>query len=302
MREVRIKVADGYAAPIVQMIQALGVDRVGISREFVHGPDRWEEVVSTETSTPEAAAIVAAVTRASVFDPQMHAITVRELRAIMGSTPIARVTLPLDLPFVDVEQDLWQFCHVTYGHLGRVVVAASLLAYAMIRGNVLLSVAGLLFLPALPHLLAIARAACARDRHLAAQAACALSSTIAVVTGCSALVALLVPGPMKFDDFLSPLVAASVSIGIGVAGALASVDDVGKRELIGLATAAQVGIVPVWLGIALVQGFDASPGSRVLSYVANLVLIVVGSMLVYLLVHARQCQRAQRPARRGSQG
>jgi hypothetical protein len=51
-------------------------------------------------------------------------------------------------------------------------------------------------------------------------------------------VAALVHVPLSFDEFLTPGISALVSIGIGIAGALASVDDVGKRELIGLAAAA----------------------------------------------------------------
>jgi hypothetical protein len=287
MREVRIKVPEGEALRVVHLLQSLRVERVGVSREFVHGPDHWEEVVSTETSTPDAARIVQAIEEAHAFDPKTHTITIRELRAILTSEPVGSVTRPMQVPRPDLHQDLWQFSHVTYGHLLRVMVAASLISYAMIEDSLLLLVGGLLFLPTLPHLLAIGLGGQSRERRLAAQGAFALSISVAVLVACSASVAVLVPTPMKFAAFLPPAVSACVSVGIGIAGALASLDDVGKRELIGLATAAQVGLVPAWLGIGLVHGFDTPPGPRLCSFAVNLSLIAVTSAITYRAVRLR---------------
>jgi hypothetical protein len=300
MREIRIKVPEQGVEAVVHLLQRIGVERAGVYREFVHGPDRWEAVVSVETSTPEATKIIEALQRAPFYDRATHTLTVREIRAIASSRPAQSLTVPLEAPHIDVDQELWQFCQVTYGHLGRVVVAALLIAYAMIRGSTLLMAGGLLFLPALPHLLAVGRGLCERDRHLLLQGVVAFLTTILLVSGCGILVALLVPGPMKFDDFLSPAVAACVSVGIGSAGALASLDDVGKRELIGLATAAQVGIVPTWFGVSVVHGFDTAPGARLLSYLANLAIIVTASAIVFGLVRHHRRATSQAPARRES--
>ena len=291
MREIRIKVPDGGSEPVAQELLKMGVERAGVYREFVHGPNRWEEVVSVETSTPEAAQIVEALQQAAFFNPATYTLTVREIRAISSSRSVRQLTVPLEAPHIDVDQDLWQFCHVTYGHVARVFVAALLLGYAMIRGSVLLMAGGLLFLPALPHLLAVGRALCERDRRLLRQGAFAFLVTIVVLVASCASIAAFVPGPMKFDDFLPPLASACVSVGIGSAGALASLDDVGKRELIGLATAAQVGVVPAWIGISLVHGFDAGATSRVLSYFVNLAIIVMGSAIVFGVVRRRRHQR-----------
>ena len=128
---------------------------------------------------------------------------------------------------------------------------------------------------------------------MAFQGAVALFVTIAILIGASAAVGALVGAPIKFDDFLPPAAAACISVGIGLAGALASLDDVGKREFIGLATAAQVGLVPAWLGLTIVRGFDTMQGSRLLSYVGNLVIIVATSATVYATVRYRRRRKGR---------
>jgi hypothetical protein len=120
-------------------------------------------------------------------------------------------------------------------------------------------------------------------------------TTVMLVVVCGALVATATLGPLRFDDFLPPAVSAAVSVGIGIAGALASLDDVGKRELLGLATAAQVGVVPAWLGISLVRGFDVSPAPRLLAYLAGLAIIAITAALVYGAVRMRR--RTTQPRR-----
>jgi len=47
-----------------------------------------------------------------------------------------------------------------------------------------------------------------------------------------------------------------MSLALGVAAGLATSDDVGRRELFGLAAATQVAILPVWFGIALGTGCE----------------------------------------------
>jgi len=289
MREVRIKTPECRALPIVRRLQALGISRVSVQREFVHGPERWQALISTETSTPDAARIVDAVLDSPLFDATETSITVRELRCIVNADSVVQLTEPLEAPRADVEQDLWQFSHVTYGHVARAMVAGSLLAYGLIEGKLLPLLGGLLFLPTLPHLLALGFglalgfAPGTHGGRLAAQGGVALATTIAIVLGCSALLASVWPGPIRFDGILTPGVSAIISVGVGCAGALASLDDAGKRELIGLATAAQVGLVPAWFGIGLVHGFDAEPGYRLLFFALNLGLTILAAALVYAL-------------------
>lgn len=298
MREVRIKTSEQQALPLVRRLQTLGLDRVSVQREFVHGPDCWQAVISTETSTPEAARVVDAVLDSPLFDARETSITVRELRCIVNTDSVARLTLPLETPRTDVEQDLWQFSHVTYGHVARAMVAGSLLAYGLIAEKLLPLLGVLLFLPTLPHLLAVGFGAATHKGRLAAQGALALAATVGTVLGFSALLASVLPAPIQFDAFLTPQVSAIVSVGIGGAGALASLDDAGKRELIGLATAAQVGLVPAWLGIGLVQGFETPPGPRLLSFALNLALTILAAALIYALRYAPKSAQWSQPALR----
>src|SRR5215218_3157664 len=63
--------------------------------------------------------------------------------------------MPLAEPAVDVLSNLWEFVHITPSFLGRVVVAALLLAYGIVHDRTLVMAAGLLFMPAMPLLLSV---------------------------------------------------------------------------------------------------------------------------------------------------
>jgi hypothetical protein len=87
------------------------------------------------------------------------------------------------------------------------------------------------------------------------------------------------------------LVGFLISVGVGIAAGLATADDVGRREMIGLAATAQVAILPVWFGISFVFGFpvmdSATPGQRALSLTVNVVTIVVAAFATYALLRMR---------------
>jgi hypothetical protein len=179
MREVRIKTSEERAVPMVQRLQALGIARVSLQREFVYGPDRWQAALSTETSIPDAARVVAEPLDSSLFDVRETSITVRELRCIVNQDSVFRICSRWAS---DWAQDV---------------------APPLVAGR------------------------------LAAQGALALAATIGILLGCSALLAFVLPGPLQFEGFLAPEASALVAIGIGTAAALPSLDDTGKRELIG---------------------------------------------------------------------
>jgi hypothetical protein len=76
-------------------------------------------------------------------------------------------------------------------------------------------------------------------------------------------------------------------VAVGVAAGLASIDDAGRREMIGLAAAGQIGLIPVWLGIVTVLGLpvDAPSGEavmRALSFLANLAALTITIMIMQL--------------------
>lgn len=68
---------------------------------------------------------------------------------------------------------------------------------------------------------------------------------------------------------------------------MALIDDVGKREMIGLAASAQTALVPVWFGIGTVLGFsDASGqsqvGVRAGSFTVNVLTLILASLAVHI--------------------
>lgn len=82
-----------------------------------------------------------------------------------------------------------------------------------------------------------------------------------------------------------------ISLAVGVAASLANTDDVGRRELIGLAATAQIAIIPVWFGICFVFGFPATTGhdeivTRALGFGLNVLTIIVASLATYVLLGA----------------
>jgi hypothetical protein len=191
----------------------------------------------------------------------------------------------------DILEELWQFSHVTYSFIGRFFIAACLLAYGLIEHNLLLIIAGLLFLPLLPLQLAIGFGAWTGRWKLARQAALAfLTATVLLFLG-GVGVALLSEPPVKFDEF-SPLpVSFLISMAVGVAAGLANIDDVGKREMIGLAATAQIAVIPVWFGVCSIFGFPPTASeseitTRALSFFVNFLTIIIAAMTVYAVTGA----------------
>jgi hypothetical protein len=82
-----------------------------------------------------------------------------------------------------------------------------------------------------------------------------------------------------------------ISFAVGIAAGLATADDVGRREMIGLAATAQIAIVPVWLGLGLVLGFPVSdptpPARRLLSLLLNIAVIITASLLTFAAIRIK---------------
>lgn len=85
---------------------------------------------------------------------------------------------------------------------------------------------------------------------------------------------------IRFTDTSSPTLGIFLSVMIGAAAQLAAIDDAGRRELIGLAAASQVGMIPVWFGITVVSGFSrniemSEVASRAFSLFANALALII---------------------------
>lgn len=81
-----------------------------------------------------------------------------------------------------------------------------------------------------------------------------MSTVLIFVAG--ACVALLTKPPIEFELKGSPLSGSVLAAIIGAAAALGSIDDAGRRELIGLAATAHISIYPAWFGLQMVFGLS----------------------------------------------
>jgi hypothetical protein len=143
----------------------------------------------------------------------------------------------------------------------------------------------LLFLPFLPVLLGVGFGVVAREWRLVTRSlgALATETVLAVVAG--AAVASATPGPLQFAEFSPLLTGLVLSLIVGASAGFATTDDVGWRQLVGLAAASQMAFVPVWLGSALVYGFSGdgavAPSERLLTCVVNTLAIVASAAASY---------------------
>jgi hypothetical protein len=255
------------------------------------GSETVKDHIQIETATQLAKEFVEKLMTAPFFNTEQYTITVRQPRSIVSNQDLAKLTRPLVEPTSDLFQELWQFCQVTYGFVGRIYIGALLLAYGLIEYQLLFMIAGLLFIPLLPLMLGIGFSLWTRQWRLLTQAAFALLTAVALLTAGGVTVALMNSPPLRYLESTSLLVGFLISLTVGVAAGLATADDVGRREMIGLAATAQVAIIPVWFGVCFVFGFPAANPTpvryRALGLLINVIGIIVASVVTYALLRMR---------------
>ena len=284
MRLVSVKVPKGKGAEIARVAFDSDIAQVAARHEpeLRHdGSSIEKDVVDVALSTPRAKPFIERVMAQPFYDPRSMTIQVRQPPSIVSSQPFNVLTRPIWAPTTDVSQELWQFSQITSSFVVRFLVAALLLSYGMIREHLLLLVAGLMFLPILPLLLAVSFGSWTRDRKLLAQGLAAFAVATALLVAGGALAALIAEPPLQFDDFPPMEAGFLVSLVVGAAAAIATADDVGRRELIGLAAASQVALLPALLGISLVYGSDEDLSERALSFALNVGALLVTSAIAY---------------------
>jgi hypothetical protein len=273
---------------IMQTAFSVGIERVAtheVTTHFRGERSETHQVINIETSTPKAKQFVDKLLAAEYFDPGQITFSTKQPRSIMSNDDVSGLTVPLVEPSTDLCQELWQFSHITYGLIGRIFIAACLLALGLIEGKVLLVVGGLLFIPILPMAMATSYGIAGRQWKLAIQGVYAIAASAVTLLIGGALVAMLTNPPVRFDDIGSPGMGIVISFGVGVAASLAALDDAGRRELIGLAAASQLALIPVWFGIAAIfsRSTDTDSGqvaTRLFSFAANLAVLIVTILAV----------------------
>lgn len=294
MRLVRVKAPEGGGEEVARVAFAAGIAQVTTHRQEVrraNGERETKDVIDVETATPKAKVYLDALMAAPFFDAEKYSIAVRQPRSVVGREKPPEITRPLIEPTIDIFEELWQFSLVTFGFIGRVLIAAMLLAYGMIQQQLLIMLGGLLFLPLLPLLLAIGFGTWTRQWRLAAQGLFAFLVAVALLISGGVIVALLTNPPLQYNQHNPLIVSFLISLGVGIAAGLATADDVGRREMIGLAATAQMAILPVWFGISFVFGFpvlDSSPpAQRALTFGVNAVTIIIAALCTYALLGMR---------------
>lgn len=289
MRLVRVSAPEGHGEKVARVAFEVGITHAKLHQQRAlhkYKPESVKDVVEVEAATPDAKAFLDRLMAAPFFDCAEYSIALRQPRAIVSQGSPSQWTWPLVVPTVDIVEDLWQFSHITIGMVGRVFLAALLLGYGLIHDKLLMMIAGLMFLPMLPLLLSVSVGAWTREWKLAWRGCLAFCLAVSLLCAGGFVVGLLNDGPVRYNDHTPMLASVLITLVIGVAAALADVDDVGRREMVGLATAAQVGITPAWLGVSLALGGASGEvvQERLWTFGLNAGGILLTSLLTYALL------------------
>jgi hypothetical protein len=294
VRLVKINAPHGKGADVAKIAFSVGISEVSISQIESHhagGEMQTKDSVNVETSTPKAKRFVEAMLDADFYNSEDYTINTRQPRSIISKESLSELTRPFVEPAVDIYEDLWQFSHITISFIGRNFIAGCLLSFGLIRQQILLIIAGLLFLQLLPVLLGIGYGAWTRTWKLTGQSFLAFVIVVVLLIGAGAFVAVISSPPLKYDEFNSLPIGFFISLAVGIGAGLANSDDVGRREFLGLAATAQIAIIPAWFGICLVFGFPNTTShdeilSRALGFGLNVLTIIVASLATYVLLGA----------------
>jgi hypothetical protein len=291
MRLIKVNAPHGRGTQIAETAFSVGIDKVSIYQSESRksgGQIEIKDTIDIETSTPKGKRFIDALLQKDFYDTEQFSIVVRQPRSIISKESFRQITKPLVEPASDIAEELWQFSHITYGFVGRTFIAACLIAYGLIQHQILLIIAGLLFLPLLPLLLSTGFGGWTGQWKLSIQGIKAFITAIILLVLGGAAVGLFNEPPIKYTEF-SPLhVSFLISLAVGIAAGLANIDDVGRREMIGLAATAQIAIIPVWFGLCAIMGFPTTASesdiiNRASAFFLNTLTIIASSLGVYVL-------------------
>ena len=294
MRQVTVTSPEGKGVDVAQVAFSVGINDVSMHSTRTLKADQTEQRkdhIEVETATHLAKAFVEKLTSSSFFNCEQYALTIRQPRSIFSRRDIRSLTRPFVEPTSDLFEELWQFSQITYGFVGRIYIGALLLAFGLVDFRLLFMIAGLLFIPLLPLMLGIGFSLWTRQWRLLIQSAAALIVAMLLLAAGGITVGLLSHPPVRYMEANSLLTGFLVSLAVGVAGALATSDDVGRREMIGLAATAQVAIVPAWFGLCAVLGLPAADPvpvkQRILGLLVNIAALIIASIVTYAVMRMR---------------
>jgi hypothetical protein len=294
VRQVTVTAPEGKGSEVANLAFSVGIHDVSLNSIRTLKSDHSEQRkdhIEIETATHLAKAFVEKLAASSFFNTEEYSITLRQPRSIYSTRDVRSLTRPFVEPSSDLFQELWQFSQITFGFVGRIYLGAVLLAFGLVDYRLLFMIAGLLFIPLLPLMLGIGFSLLTRQWKLLGQSVLALVTATFLMAAGGVTVALFSQPPIRYVEANSLLTGLVVSLVVGVAAGLATTDDVGRREMIGLAATAQVAIVPTWFGLAAVLGLPANDAvsvkQRALSLLINITGIIVASLATYAALRMR---------------
>ncbi|WP_434419793.1 hypothetical protein [Nannocystis pusilla] len=287
MREIRLTVPRGSAEAVFAVARAAGIAEASVHEVRVLGGEpATAEELALKSSAPKIREFLRALLCSPLFDRRKIKFSAHEVLALVNEESAQRVTVPAGVPLTDVHHDLWRHCHVTASLVARTCVSAALLAYAMLHQDTLLAVGALIFTPFSPLVLSAALGVAARRTELTRQALRVLLVALVLSLSAAALTGALVGGTMPAEDFGGPTRNFVASALIGVMAALADSDEVGRRQLLGLAMAYPFVRLIVWLGLTLALG-EPEGGDRLhdaLLLLGNAVVMTAAAATTYRVI------------------
>lgn len=286
MREIRLTVPRGSAEAVFALARAAGVGEASVHEVRVLGRDEVAEELAVKSSAPQIRTFLRTLLNSPRFDRRKVRFSAHEVLALVNEDSAQRVTIPAGVPLTDVHHDLWRHCHVTASSVARTGVSAALLAYAMLKADTLLAVGALIFTPFSPLVLSVALGVAARRGDLTRQALRALAVALVLTLAAAAITGALVGGPVRAEDFGGPTRNFVMSGLIGVMAALADADEVGRRQLLGLAMAYPFVRLIAWLGLTLSLGTpeDGSRTDDLLLLAGNAVVMTAAAATTYRVI------------------
>lgn len=286
MQEVTVSTPQGKGEQVARLALAQGIGEVTVipTRVFRNSSTEEGEEVRVEVSAPESTRFIEALMAADFFDPRQYSIVSDEVVAIISQETPERVSRPFKLSAPTILQDLWLQNHITPAYLARATISTLLVAYGLLSADMTIYIVALLFTPFMTQVMAMGFGGWMGDWRLARQGlkVLGLSTVVAILAGL--IVAVVMGGPLSYDEFGTLQSNFAISFLVGIVAGLDTADEAGRRELIAVAGAAQFASFPVWLGIALVLGFPDAQTTlwRIVTPVVNTLTILVVTLVVYI--------------------
>lgn len=285
MREIKVVGPKGSAAEVARLALDVGIAEASSREVRVSDASgvREEEETVVKSSTPKIRALLSALYSQPGYDRRKQRVSAHMVLALVAQEPIADVTKPVVIPFTDVQQDLWKYCHVTPSFAVRSAASAGLLAFALLRDETVLAIGAMIFTPFSPLILSTGFGLASRHRRHVRQGLLAFAAAFVLTVAAAAATAAIDGGPMTYADFGRLESNLLMSAVLGVLAAAADSDEVGRQQLMGLAMAYPLVKFPVWIGISLVLGFPdaATTRARLASLVGDALIMTAMAALTY---------------------